>query len=438
MHLVPQFRFHEFGVAMRTVSCLSSWTECRVVLFVILSTSPIKLMFMWYPGFMKVAPEIHLSVEERNTLRELTHKGEASARKIKRALILLRLDALRDGRAGRRSNSNMTVGAEYGVCARTVSRLRQRFVQAGLESALAEETRSGRPVEITGEMEAKLVMLACSAPPEGRDHWTLQLLADQMVALEYAPHLSDTEVYNRLKKNDLHPWQVKSWVIPKPDARFLAKMEDVLAVYQRPLDPRRPLVCLDEKGKELRASVQGRDPLLPQPHPGQGQIRQDYEYEHAGSLNLFLLTAPLLGWRRVAVTADRTALTFAEQVRQLVEEDFPEAEKLVLVTDNLNTHGPWALYQAFPPEQAFRIAQKLEWHYTPEHGSWLNMAELELSVLARQCLRRRFSDEGMLRRECAAWTQERNDRAVTIRWQFTAEDARIRLRRLYPVFEDKT
>ncbi len=151
---------------------------------------------------MKVAPEIHLAVEERNALRELTRKGDASARKIKRALILLRLDALRDGKAGRRSNSNQTVADEFGLCARTVSRLRQRYVSEGLDAALAEEPRPGRPVEITGEMEAKLVMLACSDPPEGRDHWTLQLLADQMVALEYAPHLSDTEVHNRLKKTN--------------------------------------------------------------------------------------------------------------------------------------------------------------------------------------------------------------------------------------------
>ncbi len=227
-------------------------------------------------------------------------------------------------------------------------------------------------------------------------------------------------------------------MIPKADARFLAKMEDVLAVYQRPVDPRRPLVCLDEKGKELRAPVPGREPLLPQPQAGQGQVRQDYEYQRAGSANLFLLTAPLQGWRRVAVTADRTTLSFAEQLRQLVEADFPAAEQIVLVTDNLNTHGPWALYQAFPAEQAFRIAQKLEWHYTPEHGSWLNMAELELSVLERQCIRRRFPDEKTLRCECEAWTRERNARAVSIHWQFTAEDARIRLRRLYPVFEDKT
>jgi transposase len=167
-------------------------------------------MLPWYPVFMKVAPEVHLSVEERNPLRELTRKGEASARKIKRALILLRLDALRDGRAGRHSNSNATVAAEYGVCARTVSRLRQRYVQDGLEAALAEETRPGRPVEITGEMEAKLVMLACSDPPEGRDRWTLQLLADRMVALEYAPHLSDTEVHNRLKKTSCTPGKSKA------------------------------------------------------------------------------------------------------------------------------------------------------------------------------------------------------------------------------------
>lgn len=227
-------------------------------------------------------------------------------------------------------------------------------------------------------------------------------------------------------------------MIPTVSTRFLAKMEDVLAVYQRSPDPRYPLVCLDEKGKELRAPSGGREPLPPRPQPGQGQLRQDYEYQRAGSRNLFLLSAPLLGWRRIAVTADRTAHSFAVQLRQLVDEDFPQAEQIRLVTDNLNTHGPWALYETFPPAEARRIAQKLEWHYTPEHGSWLNMAEIELSALERQCLGHRFADEATLRTECEAWVKERNERAVKIHWQFTAEDARIRLRRLYPVFEDKT
>jgi hypothetical protein len=205
-------------------------------------------------------------------------------------------------------------------------------------------------------------------------------------------------------------------------------MEDVLAVYQRPLDPRRPLVCLDEVGKALQATPRGEWPL----RPGQ-PVRQDYEYTRQGSCNLFLAVAPLLGWRKVQVTAQRTAYDFAEQLRQLVEEDFPDAECVVLVTDNLNTHTLSCLYERFPPAQARRIAEKLEWHYTPEHGSWLNVAEIELAVLARQCLAQRFADRAALEQAVAAWAAQRNAEQRTVQWHFTAADARIKLKRLYPV-----
>jgi len=216
-------------------------------------------------------------------------------------------------------------------------------------------------------------------------------------------------------------------------------MEDVLAVYQRPYDPRYPVVCYDEKGKELHAPFPGRDPLPPQPNtPQAGQVRQDYEYQRAGSANLFLFCEPLRGWRRVAVTPQRTAQSFARQLQQLVDEDYPQAEKIVLVGDNLNIHGKWSLYDEFDPAEAWRIIQKLEWHATPEHGSWLNMAEIELSAMGRQCLDQRFADADALSQESTAWTQERNDRAVKILWQFTAADARIRLRRLYPIIDTKT
>ena len=211
-------------------------------------------------------------------------------------------------------------------------------------------------------------------------------------------------------------------------------MEDVLTVYQRPYDPEHPLVCLDEKGKELQS--QRIELVLPK--VGQGASRQDYEYQREGSANLLLVCEPLTGWRRVAVSQDRTAHTFARQLRQLVEEDFPQAHKIVLITDNLNIHGIWSLYEEFTAEEARRIADKLEWHYTPEHGSWLNMAELELSAMQRQCLNRRFADVPTLQAECQAWATARNQNQIKIKWQFTAADARIRLHRLYPQIKDKT
>ena len=211
-------------------------------------------------------------------------------------------------------------------------------------------------------------------------------------------------------------------------------MEDVLAVYQRPYDQDYPLVCLDEKGKALQS--QRTDLMLPK--PGQGEIRQDYEYRREGSANILLMCEPLTGWRRVAVSQDRTAHSLARQLRQLVEEDFPKAHKIVLVTDNLNIHGIWSLYEEFTAAEARRIADKIEWHYTPEHGSWLNMAELELSAMQRQCLNRRFADLTTLEKECQAWAKTRNQNQVTIKWQFSNADARIRLHRLYPVLKDKS
>jgi len=204
-------------------------------------------------------------------------------------------------------------------------------------------------------------------------------------------------------------------------------MEDVLEVYQRPFDTRRPLICLDETSKQLIGEVVQPVPAA----PGQPQ-RFDYEYVRNGTANLFMLFAPLQGWRAVRVTEQRTAQDFAEVVRWLVEDRYPDAEQVVLVADNLNTHTPAALYTVFAPEQARRIAERIEWHYTPKHGSWLNMAEIELSVLFRQCLDRRIDAQAELERVVATWEAKRNARGVVAQWRFTTADARIKLHRLYP------
>ena len=210
-------------------------------------------------------------------------------------------------------------------------------------------------------------------------------------------------------------------------------MEDVLDVYQRPIDPSRPLVTLDEGSKQLL--LHSRDPLPMQPvrneqagHP----LREDYEYVREGTSSFFMVFAPLLFWRHVAVTGRRTAKDFAQVVKDLVDLHFPDADKIVLVLDNLNTHTAASLYEAFPPAEAKRIADKLEIHYTPKHGSWLNMAEIELSVLGRQCLDRRLPDVDTLTREVLAWEQARNTAGITVKWHFTTKDARIKLTKLYP------
>lgn len=205
-------------------------------------------------------------------------------------------------------------------------------------------------------------------------------------------------------------------------------MEDVLDVYARPYDPARPVVCVDEGGKELRSTPRGTLPCEPKQ-----ALREDYEYARHGKVNLFVAVEPLSGWRNVRVTERHTNLDFAQELRHLVDEVYPQVEQIVLVTDNLNIHNPACLYKAFPPDQARRIASKIEWHYTPEHGSWLNIAEIELSVLHRQCLNRRLEDAATVMRETDAWQKERNAAQKNVNWQFTTEEARVKLRRLYPI-----
>jgi hypothetical protein len=203
----------------------------------------------------------------------------------------------------------------------------------------------------------------------------------------------------------------------------------VLEVYTRPYDPRRPLICMDEIAKQLLRDT--RPPTLPA--PGRA-ARVDYEYERGGGLNCFLFGEPLRGQRWVDVTERRTKLDWAQQIRELVDVRYPDAERIVL--DNLNTHTPAALYDAFAPEEAKRLTDKLELHYTPKHGSWLNIAEIELSVLSRQCLDRRVPDAATLAREVAAWQERRNAAAAPVDWRFTTQDARIKLKRLYPSFQE--
>jgi hypothetical protein len=208
-------------------------------------------------------------------------------------------------------------------------------------------------------------------------------------------------------------------------------MEDLLEVYTRPYDPRRPLVCLDEMPEQLLADT--RAPLPMQPSRPE-QI--DYEYARRGTANLFMVCEPLAGRRWVTVTARRTARDWARQIKDVVDVRYPEAERIVLVLDNLNTHTPGSLYEAFPPAEANRLAAKLEIHYTPKHGSWLNMAEIELSVLSRQCLDRRIPDTVTLQAEVTAWADRRNAAGGRVDWRFTTEDARIKLKRLYPTIHE--
>lgn len=231
-----------------------------------------------------------------------------------------------------------------------------------------------------------------------------------------------------VKKNELKPWLNQRWCIPpKANAEFVCAMEDILEVYHRPYDPKRPLVCMDEATKQ-----QVKETRAPRPaQPGVPQ-RYDYTYERNGTSTLFMISAPLEGWRHVEVTDRKTAIDWAHRMKELVDLHFPQADQILLVSDNLNTHKPAALYEAFPPEEARRILEKIEWHYTPKHGSWLNMAEIEISVLQRQCLNRRMPDQALVKQEVAAWQKDRNQTDAKIDWRFTIEEARIKLKTLYP------
>lgn len=220
----------------------------------------------------------------------------------------------------------------------------------------------------------------------------------------------------------------EQWCIPpKANADFCFRMEDVLEVYTRPYDPRYPQVCFDETSKQLLAD--GKTPLPAEPGK---PVREDYEYERHGVRNLFLWYEPLMSRRHVEVTDRRTRIDFAQAMKDLVDVHYPDAIKVVLVVDNLNIHSPASLYAAFDAAEARRITERLEFHYTPKHGSWLDMAEIELAILSGQCLDRRIPDDEMLKAEVAAWEQTRNATATRINWRFTTADARIKLRHLYP------
>ncbi|MFN3762808.1 MAG: IS630 family transposase [Anaerolineae bacterium] len=365
---------------------------------------------------------VRLTTEERELLQRLVSTGKAAAYKIKYANILLQVDA--DG-----SNWTDEQAAQAFSCHRnTVAHVRRRFVEQGLAAALERQKRVTHPRLVDGQVEARIIALRCSSPPPGRARWTLRLLAARVVELEIVPAISHETVRQVLKNNELQPHLREYYVIPPDqDAAFVAHMEDILDLYQRPYNPRVPIVCMDEQPVQLI-----RETRCPVPAQSGQPERVDYEYERNGTASLFLFTEPLAGWRRVAVRDRRTAVDWAEEVRQLLEEDCPEAERVILVCDQLNTHTIAALYQAFPPEQARALAQRLDIHYTPKHGSWLNIAEIELAALTKQCLDRRIPDQETLSREALAWYTNRNAAQKSVDWQFTTEDARVRLKHLYP------
>jgi transposase len=372
---------------------------------------------------MNIRYRVTLTDDERSALEALIQKGKVSARRVKRAQILLAAD---QGSTDEAISNNVAVGTS------TVYRTKQRFVEEGLDRALSELPREGAPRKLDVQDEAMLCAVACSAPPTGRARWTLELLADEMVRLTTHSTISSETIRRRLGEMDIKPWQKKMWCIPKVDGEFAARMEDVLALYAEPADQRRPVVCFDETPRQLIGEA--RVPVRAEPGK---RARYDYEYVRNGTANVFMFVDVNRPWRHAKVTDQRTALDFADCMKDLVDVHYPDAERIRVVLDNLSTHSLGALYERFAPAEARRILDRLEFHYTPKHASWLNMVEIEIGVMVGQCLDRRIPDKATLVAEVASWERRRNAEKARINWMFTVDRARVKLRRAYPTPADQ-
>ncbi len=367
---------------------------------------------------MNIRYRVTLTQCERDELTVLLSGGKHPARRLKRAQILLAADA---------GVSDEDIATSIGVGGSTVYRTKRRFVEGNLDLALSEEPRPGAGRKLTGKEEALLVATACSSPPAGRARWTLDLLADALVRLTAHESLSRETVRRRLAENKLKPWRKDMWCIPRVDADYVARMEDVLDLYAEAPDPKRPVVCFDESPIQLIGETRLPIPAKP------GQIeRYDCEYRRNGTANLFVFLDVNRPWRKVKVTERRAAEDFATCMRELADVHYPEAERIRVVLDNLSTHSVGALYQTFPADEARRVLRRLEFHYVPKHASWLNMVEIEIGVLASQCLDRRIESYARLVTETAAWEKRRNAERARINWMFTTEKARAKMGRAYP------
>ena len=367
---------------------------------------------------MNVRYRVTLTASEPAQLATLVLGGKGAYRRLKRAQVLLAAD---------RGSSDAEIATHIGVSTSTIYRTKQRFVEEGLERALSEAPRPGAERKLDASDESLLVAMACSEPPGGRARWTMQLLADEMVRLTVHDTVSDETIRRRLGELQLKPWLEKMWCIPKVDAEYVARMEDVLALYAEPPDERRPVVCFDETPRQLI----GEERVPVRAEPGK-RARFDYEYVRNGTANVFMFVDVNRPWRHAKVTDQRTCIDFAECMRDLVDEHYPDAEKIRVVLDNVSSHSQSALYQRFAPAEARRILSRIEFHFTPKHASWLNMVEIEIGVMVRQCLSRRIAEKAILTSEIAKWERRRNREGARIEWMFTVDRARKKLGRAYP------
>ena len=371
---------------------------------------------------------VRLSRKERKVMQHCKRKA-TSQNKIVRYDILLEADENRHG-------SNRTysdIANKTGACQATVITTLKQFCTKGLTAVITAERNPNSNtanLKATGEIEARIIAKACSSVPKGRTRWTVSLLTEEMTVIleEHDVTLSRATIGRVLQRNQLRPHLSEYWCIPpEEDADFVAHMEDILDLYQQPYDPEYPLYCMDEKPYQILG--ESREPLPMRP----GDIAKvDSEYVRNGTVSIFCFIQPHTGRITHFVEPTRTAIDWAEKIRYLVDELEPDAKKIILVMDNLNTHTIASLYKAFPPQEARRIARRLEVHYTPKHGSWLDIAEIAINIMTRECLDRRIPGIEMLRTELGAWNERYNLDPTPINWQFTTPDSRIRLARLYP------
>ena len=368
---------------------------------------------------------ITLSAEDKEILNSVISKGTGPARTIRRAHILLNSDT-----KGEKQYPTDELADLLNTSKQTVCRVLKEYKVSGIE-CIYRKKRSTPPVEskVTGEVEAHLIALACHNPPEGYCRWTLRLLSERMAEMNYIDSISHTTIGKVLKENSLKPHLVGEWCIPKEQsADFAACMEDVLEVYSRPYDERYPVVCMDEKPLQLLAHARKGY------RKKNGAMIQDSEYIRNGTCSIFLFTEPLAGFRHAKALEHRTKTDWAKRMKWLADEIYPDADKIIMVCDNLNTHDKSSFYEAFPPAEALRLARRYEFHYTPKHGSWLDIAEIELAALTKQCLgKRRIGSLEDLNDELKRWHTDRNAKQKGVNWQFTTEDARIKLKHLYPI-----
>lgn len=372
---------------------------------------------------------VQLTEKERKIIKHYRKKASCDTQRC-RFDIILNAD---EGKYGCAINYK-TIAARTGVNISTIIRVLRIYCSEGIWDAITlkrnPKSDTAR-LKATGDAEAKIIAKACTSPPDGRVRWTISLLAEASEVVLEIP-LSRATIGRVLQRNALHPHINEYWCIPpEEDAEFVAHMEDILHLYSLPYDSDYPLWCMDEKPYQLLGESRKPIPM----EPGKNQ-KVDSEYTRPGTASVFCFIQPHKGRIVHSVQPTRTAVDWAEQIKFLVDEVEPNAKKIILVMDNLNVHATSSLYKAFSPEEAWRIASKLEIHYTPKHGSWLDIAEIGIHIMSEECLDRRISSFEELKKELKAWNDEYNLTPTPINWQFTLNDARVKLRRLYPNVED--